>query len=86
MPGSNEDTFTEKIDGVSFQINIYSKNRSALEAMELSDHCLSLFDGAVIPVAGGRNVTLKRNLVTPPWKNGDEWVASIELSTFLQEG
>jgi hypothetical protein len=84
MPVTNEDTFQEEIDGGSFQINIYSDNRSPSEVMQALQVCRALFDGVTLEIPGYRNVTLKREMATPPWKDGNEWVASIEFETLIQ--
>ncbi len=84
VASGNEDTFQETIDDESFQVNVYAN--TAAEAMRAAKACRGYFDGAVLVVPSSRDVTLDRELITPPMKNGDEWMASIGFNTLIQEG
>lgn len=85
LPSTNEDTFAEEIDGMSIQINIYSDKSSPIEAMQILKNCRAIFDGAVIVSTGNRSAILNREMETPPWKNDDIWVVSIEFNASLQK-
>lgn len=80
-----DDTFGEEIDDISIQFNLYSDNSSPIEAGELLKKCRDHFDGAKLTVVGNRDVQLFRELSTPPWKNGDTWITSIEFTLLMQE-
>ena len=80
-----EDTFSEEINDVSIQINIYSEKSSSTECFNLVDYCKSLFTGAVLTVLTHENVTLIKEKETPPMKVNDEWMGVLEFSCFLQE-
>lgn len=77
------DTFTESIDDMSFQINIYSDKASASESMDLYKKCRTLFDSAVVQV-GEYDVLLEREMSTPPWRDGDLWCVSVEFTALIQ--
>lgn len=78
-----EDTFTEDIDEMSFQINIYSDKASAGEVMDIYKKCRTLFDSAVVQV-GGFDVLLEREMSTPAWRDGDLWCVSVEFTAMVQ--
>ena len=80
-----DDTFTEELDDISIQFNCYSGSSSPSEAGELLKKCRDLFDGAKLTVVGNRDIKLFRELSTPPWKNGDAWITSIEFTLLMQE-
>lgn len=80
-----DDTFSEELDDISVQFNCYSANNSPIEAGELLQTCRAVFDKAELIVVGSRDVQLFREFSTPPWKNGDTWVVSIEFSILIQE-
>ena len=83
---SDEDTFSETIDEVAFQINIYSDKKTSTEAMQLSDYCRELFDGASVTPAGYKDCYIKREMIAPPIKTtGNEWFAALEFMNYLQE-
>jgi hypothetical protein len=85
LPSTNEDTFAETIDGMSLQINIYSDKSSSIEAMQILGKCRAVFDGKIITSTGNRPAKLHREMESPPWKNGDVWVGSIEFITLLMK-
>ncbi len=80
-----DDTFSEEIDDISIQFNCYSDSSSPIESGELLTKCRTLFDDAVLDVTGNRDVQLLRNFSTPPWKNEDVWITSIEFNLLMQE-
>lgn len=80
-----EDTFDEEIDEISFQVNIVSNSRDYTEAGRIVEECRELLDEKVLIVTGCRDVTIRRESPIPPWKNGDEWVASITFTGLLQK-
>ena len=82
LPCVPNDTFTEKINEVYFQINIYSSDKD--DVFNAIEPCLSLFDGVTLEVANHKDIKLNRELVTPPWKNDLMWCVSIEFSGLLQ--
>ena len=82
----NNDTFSETIDDISIQFNIYSDLRSFTEAGSLQKKCRALYDGVILEVVGNRDITLMRSLSIPPWKEDeDTWIASIEFENLIQE-
>jgi hypothetical protein len=85
LPFITADTFSEDTDEGSFQINIYSDNSSSGESMTLLGLCKDLFDGVVLSPTGYRDVRLVKEMETPAWKSGEDWVTSIEFSILLQE-
>ena len=81
------DTFSETIDDISIQFNIYSDLRSFTEAGSLQKKCRALYDGVTLEVVGSRDITLMRSLSVPAWKeNEDTWITSIEFENLIQEG
>ena len=81
------DTFSEVIDDISIQFNIYSDLRSYTEAGSLQKKCRTLYDGATLEVVENRDITLMRSLSVPPWKEDEAtWIASIEFENLIQEG
>lgn len=77
------DTFTEEIDEIAIQVNIYSDKQSASESMDIYKKCRSLFDSAAVQV-GGLDVLLEREMSTPPWKDDDRWTISVEFTATIQ--
>ena len=80
-----DDTFSEEIDNISIQFNCYSSLNSPVEAGELLKKCRALFDDTTLTVTGSKDVQLLREMSTPPWKNGDMWITSIEFNLLKQE-
>lgn len=83
LTGVPADTFTEKLNDLSFQVNIYGDGNYQ-EAGELLSLCKNLFDGAVVLV-NGYDITIEREMETPPWRDGELWAASIEFNVIIQE-
>lgn len=83
LPCISADTFTEKIDELSFQVNVYT-NGNYLEAGTILQYCRDLFDGAVL-IVNDLDVVITREMETPPWRNGGLWTASIEFNAIIQE-
>lgn len=81
-----EDTFQEEIDNISIQFNNYSELSSPIEAGELQEKCRNLFDRATLEIVGSKDIKLIREFSTPPWKNDETWITSIEFNTLIQEG
>ncbi len=81
-----DDTFSETIDDISIQFNIYSGLYSYTEAGSLQKKCRALYDGVTLEVVGNRDITLTRSMSIPPWKeNEDTWIATIEFENLIQE-
>lgn len=81
-----DDTFSETIDDISIQFNIYSDLRSYTEAGSLQKKCRALYDGATLEVVENRDITLMRSLSVPPGKEDEAtWIASIEFENLIQE-
>jgi len=81
MPGTPEDTWSNIIDDVSFQINCYAD--TPLLAGDLLEKCRDLFNGAKLSVSGYQDIYLQTQMFTPPWRDGDRWAASVEFQGFL---
>ena len=82
-----DDTFSETIDDISIQFNIYSDLYSYTEAGSLLQKCRALYDGAALEVVGSRDIILTRSMSIPPWKeNEDTWISTIEFENLIQEG
>lgn len=82
-----DDTFSETIDDISIQFNIYSDLRSFTEAGILQKKCRDLYDGMTLEVVDSRDIILRRSLSIPAWKeNEDTWITSIEFENLIQEG
>ena len=81
MPFTPEDTWSNIIDDVSFQVNCYAA--APLTAGDLVEKCRDLFNGAKLSVSGCQDIYLQTQMVTPPWRDGDRWAASVEFQGFL---
>lgn len=82
-----DDTFSEMIDDISIQFNIYSNLFSYTEAGSIQKKCRALYDGVTLEVVGSRDIILRRSLSIPAWKeNEDTWITSIEFENLIQEG
>jgi hypothetical protein len=84
LPAHNSDTFQEKICDLSFQVNIVTDG-DYTEAGQILGYCKALFDGKALFVTGYRDITLTREMETPPWKDDCRWIASIQFDGLLQE-
>jgi hypothetical protein len=76
------DTFTENLDDLSFQVNCYAKQHYR-EAGQVVRKCRDLFDGATVTV-NGYEIRIRRDMETPPWRDGELWCASIEFNALIQ--
>lgn len=81
LPGKPEDTWSDAIDDVSFQVNCFAPSPAL--AGELLEKCRTLFDGARLLVAGYQDVYLQTEMFTPPWHDGDRWASSAEFQGYL---
>lgn len=84
LPFNEENSFTEDLDDVSFQINVYSDLDSPLSSGDIIEKARALLDGATLTVTGADPITLMREIQTPPWKDGDNWVSTITFNGFLE--
>ena len=83
VTNSPEDTFTEELDELTFQVNAYS-NGTYKDAAQIVKYCRDLFDGAVVTV-NGYEIEIQREQQVPPWLDGELWVASIVFTVIIEE-
>lgn len=81
LPGVPEDTWSDSINDVSFQVNCYAP--SPAQAGELLEKCLLLFSGSALQINGYQDVWLKTEMFTPPWRDGERWASSAEFQGYL---
>lgn len=82
----NMDTFSENLDGVSVQFNLFSEQSSASECYDLADKCCQMFDGK--PINANKNILIRR-IQTPPFRTDTDdmacWQAVIEFGIIYEE-
>jgi len=84
----NENTFREKIDEVTVQMNIYTESdTTATECFTAYELCRDLYENAVLTVSDSYDVTLTKIMEVPPMEisDGTKWMAVLEFSLMLQK-
>lgn len=76
-------TGTGSIEDVPVRFKMVAS--SPAQAGSILTQCLTQFNRAQLAVEGQPlNVILRRNYKVPPYKDGEDWVADIEFSCWMQ--
>lgn len=83
----NLNTYSETIDEIPIQMNIYTKSdSSSSECFDVLQACKDLFEDAVLTVTNHYDVLLTKIMEIPPVNiDGIKWMAVIEFNVILQK-